>query len=188
MELLGEDGRLLYRDELTFGSGGDRRIVLDPLIDFEIPSVAETGRLTVAVEDPNGLVIALSSVEVILLSMGENDPYPSGDLLEPYFIQLPWSQQRITGGTLTAAGQIRPVSAQPVIFEISSPTGELLGSRQVQLQPGEVTQASGGYLPFDVEIPYSIEKSTWARLVVRQVGSRLPGDIAVSSVQVYLSP
>jgi len=188
MDLLGEDGRLLYRDELTFGSGGDRRVLLDPLIDFEIPSVAETARLMVSVEDPNGLVIALTSVEVILLSMGENDPNPPGDMLEPFFIQNPWSQQRISGGSLTAAGLFRPVSDQPVYFEIVAPTGEILGSRQIQLDPHDVEEAAGGYLPFEIDIPYTISKATWARLIVRQVGQRLPGNVAVNSLQVYLSP
>jgi len=173
---------------MTYGSSGDNRNVMTRSIDFEIPAVAETGRLTVAVEDPDGLVIALTSVDVILLSMGENDPNPSGDLLEPFFIQRPWSQQRINDGTLTTVGLIRPVSEQPVYFEIISSTGETLGARQMQPDPDLLEEAAGGYIPFEIDIPFTISKATWARLVIRQVGARLTGNIALNSIQVYLAP
>lgn len=184
VELLGEDGRLLLRNLVQYNNSQDYRLPLKLQMDYHIPGVAETARLQLVVENLRGEVVYISSVDVILLSMGEAERNPPGDNLEPFFLQRPWGQQLIQGGTMTISGYLRPLNDQPLIFELYTDEGELAGSKQIAAEP----VINGQHYPFELELPYTVSRATWARLTVRQADSRIPGDAALNSVQVWLKP
>jgi len=185
LELLGEDGRALVREVLRYSQMNvGMRFQINPSIDFEIPGVSEAARLQVSVADAKGRPIALTSVDLILLSIGEPELNPSGDLLTPFFIQQPRENQVIEGGTLSISGKIRPMNDQPVIFELITDQGQTAASKQVTIEQ----LPNGEYTLFQLEIPYTLANQTGARLIVRQPGGRIPGDAALASVAIYLKP
>ena len=48
--------------------------------------------------------------------------------------------------------------------------------------------ADGSYVPYAVEVPYTVEVATWVRLRISESSTRIPGMEHLTSVQVLLSP
>jgi hypothetical protein len=182
--LLGEDGRLLYRQVLRYGTLQGAVVPLDLDVPFEISAVAETGRLVVSIEDGYKRPIAITAVDVILQSLGSNDLTPSGDGLQAIAIQQPRNNQSFEGGTLLVKGMARPSSSQPMLVELVTADGAVIASRQSALQ----ARPDGTHAPFEIELPYSVTKITDARVIARQQGDRLDGMLALASAQVWLKP
>ncbi len=81
VELLGEDRRLLFREVKnvrTVPAGS--WVPLKMALDYEISAAAEAGRLQIYVADQNTDTTALSSIPLILLSIGQADIYPVSGL------------------------------------------------------------------------------------------------------------
>jgi hypothetical protein len=184
IELLGEDGRMLMRETWLYDTPADAYINSNFEIQFEIPGVAETGRIQISVEDQFGRIMKLSSVDLILLSLGKSDINPSGDLLENIIIQQPISNSLIQGGTIRVSGLARTRSSQPLTVDLLKTDGTSVGSRQVTVLPS----LNGGYSTFIVDVPYSISYPTRVRLVVWERGERIPGIAQLSSLEILLSP
>jgi hypothetical protein len=185
IELLGEDGRVLNRQILRYsGMNPGVRFQILPEIDFEIPTVSEAGRLVISISDKEDRTIVTTTVDLVLLSIGEAEINPQGDLLAPFYLQAPRENQLIQGGSLVVSGWARPMSDQPVIIELINDEGQAIISKQIEIDP----DPEGKHVPFEAEIPYTILKGTYARITVHQSGGRIPGDVALDSVKVYLSP
>ena len=184
LELLGEDGRLLLRKLLNYRTDLGR-LALSEKVDFEISAVAETGRLQISTYDQFGRMIAFSSVDLILLSLGEEDLNPPGSLLAPIVIQEPLPNKLIQGGKVFVSGLTRLSSDQPLLIELITADGSIVGYRQagVSLDP------AGGYMPFEVEVPYQVTEPTWVRLSVKEMSiGKIAGLIQLTSLEVLLSP
>jgi hypothetical protein len=83
-------------------------------------------------------------------------------------------------------GLIRPVNETPVIFELIDPTGSVIASSQMIIDPpsGDLS-----HTPFQIGIPYRVTASTSARLVLRQESDgRIPGTVALWSMLLTLEP
>jgi hypothetical protein len=183
VELVGEDGRLLVRKLLTYYPG--IRVRMNIELEFEIPAVAETGRVQILTEDRYGRTIALASVEVILLSMGVEDLNPAGDLLEAILIREPVTNSLIQGGQVRVSGLVRTQSENPLQVEMFSVDGKQIGpTRLVTALP----TTDGRHTPFEAELPYDVSTPTWVRLMVKEFGSRIPGPTQITSVEILLSP
>ncbi|HZU86737.1 MAG TPA: hypothetical protein VFF78_04610, partial [Anaerolineaceae bacterium] len=186
IELIGEDSRVINTLLLEYPRYVGREIIIDPQISFDIPGVAETARLLIFVTDSAQRTIALTSVDVILLSIGEKMIYPPKDLREAYLIREPHEGDIIQGGTLFVSGLIRPVNQNPVIIELIDEQGNILASNQLQIpEPtGDIS-----HNPFEVEMQYTVSTPTSARLTIRQESDgRIPGTVALGSVLVVLNP
>lgn len=186
IELIGEDSRLIASLLLEYPRYIGREITIDPQLIFEIPGVAEFARLAIYVNDSALRHISLTSVDVILLSIGEKMIYAPKDLREPFIIREPHENDIIQGGKLIVHGLIRPVNQNPVIFELIDEQGKILASNQLQIpEPtGDIS-----HNPFDLEMEYSVTAPTNARLTIRQESdSRIPGTVALGSVLVLLNP
>jgi len=184
VELLGEDGRLLVRKIFNYGEAQGYVYVADAL-EFEISAAAETARLVVSTYDTFGRLYALQSVEVILLSIGEDDLNPPGSDLEAVLVLEPLPNKLIQGGMLQVKGLARLSSEQPLLIELITAQGKVVGYRQgaVSVDP------EGVYMPFSVEVPYTVNTPTWVRVVIRQEnGGRIPGVVYATSLEVLLSP
>lgn len=184
LELLGEDGRLLMREVRTYDASPYAQVNAGFEVTFEIPGVAEAGRVQIAVEDKAGRIMALASTEVILLAIGETEINPPGDFLENIVIEQPLANALIQGGTVRVSGLARPRGAQPLMIELQLADGRVVGSRQVAV----TAQGGRGFESFSIEVPYTVTVPTYARLVIWERGERIPGIIHLSSVEVLLSP
>jgi len=183
LELLGEDGRLLVRKILLFGSVDQAYVSTN--MEFEIPGVAEAGRLVISTEDSYSRTIALASIDVLLMSMGDEDINPPGDLLEPIIIREPVKYTLIQGGKVIVVGLARLSGADPLIVEMITVEGTTIGSTRL-VNPAPSPDDSHSI--FTVEVPYNIVTPTWVLLVVYERGGRIPGITHLSSVLILLSP
>jgi hypothetical protein len=130
-------------------------------------------------------VFAINSVDILLLSFGEDDVNPPGKLSERILIEEPLPNKLIQGGMLIVAGMARPSSEQPLLVELTDSAGKVVGYRQAAVTPSE----DGSYVPFRVEVPYTVEEPTWVRLSVREDASdQIAGIIYLTSLEVLLSP
>ena len=184
LELLGEDGRLLVRKLINYRTDVGRA-GLSEEVDYEISAVAETGRLQVSTYDQFGRVEEFTSVDLILLSIGETDMNPPGPLTEPIIVQEPTPNQLIQGGKVFVSGLARVSSDLPLLIELIASNGSVAGYRQA----GVTVDTAGGYTPFMVEVPYQVSEPTWVRLTVKEISSgRIQGLVQLTSLEVLLSP
>ncbi len=184
VDLNGEDGRLLLRNVLQYSASPGRKVLLLTEIDFEIAAVAETGRLTISVDDAAGRTTDLASVDLILLSSGISDLNPPGDLLAPLVIEEPPAETRIEGGQLVVTGLARPASDQPLKVELIDGRNVIIGERLVAVAEGP----AGEHRPFATELTYRVEETTRALLVIRERGERIPGTTHLVSLEIILAP
>jgi hypothetical protein len=184
IELVGEDGRVISRQVID-GARPGRQLWLAPELPFEIEAAAETARLQVSVRDGAGRLETLSSVDLVLLSVGRNEINPQAVTQEPFLIRRPKDDAVANGGVLVLEALARPVNESPLIIELINEYGTVLYIKQliVPTPAGELS-----HTPFTLEIPYSVKTTTPVRLVIRQEGSRIPGPVALVSVPVVLEP
>jgi hypothetical protein len=183
VELFGEDGRLMARNVLrSYGDSGQFDKVLVEL-PFETNAAAEVGRLQVSTQDDFGMLQAVKSVHIMLLSVGDSIITNPEYLRESVALVEPPLLHYITGGGVSVQGTMQVFNDLPVIFELVDRQGQVLGSRMVSVAP-----ADGEYYPINLNLAYVVTQYTPARLVVRQSDSRIPGPYYLYSQQLFLSP
>lgn len=182
IELLGEDGRLLVRQLQSYGPLSRIQVVTE--LDFEISAAGELGRLRITTEDNSGRTVAVASVDLLLLSIGQSDITPSADSLDRIIIQDPAPKTLVQGGDLRVSGFIRPSSEGSIWVELITAENRVVGYRQFSIPEPQET----GHTPFSVDVPYTVSATTWVRLTVSQRDGRIPGIINLSSHEVLLSP
>lgn len=186
LELTGEDGRVIVQQRLNYSQYLFRSIAIAPQVEFSIPGVAETARLSLSINDRLGRRMALASMELVLLSIGSNDFLPASEQIAPYLLYQPYRDQIVTGGNLLVRGAARPLNTSPLLFDILDEENKAIstGSLRVAMPSGNAT-----HTPFEITLPYSVTKTLKARLVVRQESdNRIPGTVALWSVAVQLQP
>jgi hypothetical protein len=186
VELIGEDGRLITKENINYQNFLNRRIGIAPEISFELQRVAEYGRLSIYTKDRFSRMMALTSVDLLLIQLGSNKISPPKDLTEPYIIRQPAAEDTIQGGVIVVQGLARILSVSPIIIECIDPDGNIVGDARVEVEaPNQILS----HIPFEAYIPYSVEKSTNIRFTVRQESaSRLPGTLYLYSFEITLEP
>lgn len=182
VELVGEDGRELYRKVFRAYSNVGYFTRVDEKVTFELKGAAEMARLQISTYDPKGNMLAYNSVRLMLFSAGENQftpPYPAQDRVG---LRLK-REAEITGGTLSFEGEINPINDTPLIIELFDEQGRIVGSRLLQLAP-----ADGKFQIFTASIPYQVTERTPVRLVLRQSDDRISGLAYLYSLPVFVSP
>ena len=184
IELFGQEGQLLMREVRTYQSLEIPWLTLGSEISFGINSIAEPGRLQVSIEDENGRLKSVSSTDLVLQSIGNQYLNQPIDELEDIVLESPRANFLIQDGTMRVAGMARPRSTRPFRIEIITSDGKIVGTRQVSVNPPDGRQY--GY--FAIDVPYNITSTNRVRVQVWEPGSRIPGIINLSSVEVLLSP
>lgn len=190
IELLGEDGRLLLRKVYKY-LPDVKRTYLTEDFPFEIRQVGEAARLQITTFDTFDRILAFNSVDLVLLSFGENDINPASGLLERIQIVEPLPNKLIQGGMLVVTGQVHPVSSQPLLIELTTAKGQVVGYRLASIISNEEPEAAlrGDYLTFRAEVPYTVSTPTWVRLSIRQDSDGpISGLVYLTSQEILLSP
>ena len=186
LELIGEDGRIITQLSLDNRALINRSIWISPSVNFKISAVAETARLLIYVNDKYGRKIAISSTDLLLLSIGSEEINPPAIVDEPYLIRYPKPGQTIQGGTLVITGLVNPVNDSPVIIELIDQQNNVVGSVKIVIPPpsGDIS-----HTPFSVGVPYTVSGPTDVRLTMRQESTgRLPGTVELFSQDITLEP
>jgi hypothetical protein len=183
-ELLGVDGQLLMRDVRTFETLDPDWITMGSEISFGINSAAEPGRLLVSIEDEHGRLKSVTSIDLVLLTEGDQELSPPDDKMENIVIEAPQVNLLIQDGTMRVMGKARLRVSNPLRIQIVTSDGKIVGTRQVAVNPVEGSQ----YGTFAIDVPYSISSTNRVRVQVWEPGSHIPGIISLSSVEVLLSP
>ena len=181
--LLGEDGRLLMRDVRYYDVSPGQALNVGMKIQYEITAVAEAGRIQISTVDKQDRLLALDSVNVLLLSIGDSDINPPEDGSPSILIQEPDPGAFIQGGVVHVAGLARLGIIRPLMVDFKTADGRIIATRQVN-----VTHAAGGYGSFSIDVPYTVIDSTSTRLSVWAPGDRIPGTVYLYSLEVMLSP
>lgn len=184
IELLGEDGRLLYRIVERIGRDLGS-LFYSSEIPFEIRAAAETGLIQVSTKDQYGRMQALNSYPVVLLSSGANEITPAGNLIyERCVLFEPRARDaEVSGGVLTVSGHMWPYNKQYLVLDLVLPDGKIAGSRIVNMNGTDPQD-------FSTTIPYKVTSPLLARLTVRQLDfdfvANMP--IYVYSQEILLNP
>ena len=181
--LYGEDGRVLASEVLQLNTAYTWAYYYWTL-HFEIQAAGELARLTMSTQDQYGRLTAVNSVHLILLAEGFSVVNQPGDLRERCVIDLPAPGRRISGGILAVSGEMRPFNILPLVVELIDRDGNVLAVQLVATSP----VPDDSYVPFQVDLPYSISSGTWARLVVRQPDELINGTMYLYSREVFLNP
>ena len=184
VELLGEDGRLLVRQILNYGDQNGH-VYIDAELPFEIGAAAETARLVISTYDSFSRLNTLATIEVILLSLGEDDINPNGNDQEAVIVLEPLPNKLIQGGVIVVNGLARLADDHPLLIELVTAQGKVVGYRLA----GVTVDPLGQYTPFNAEVPYQVVGPTWVRLIIKQESSsRIPGLVYATSLEILLSP
>lgn len=186
VELIGEDGRTITKENINYQSYIGRRFGIAPSINFNLEKVSEYGRLIISAKDRYARTMALTSVDLLLLQLGSNKISEPKDLSEPFLIRQPVDESIIQGGVILVKGLARILSATPIIIECIDTEGNVITDAKIEMEaPNQILS----HIPFEAYLPYSVETSTNVRLVVRQESaSRLPGTIYLYSFEITLEP
>lgn len=184
IELLGEDGRTLVRVVKNYQPGPSSYANLSLDLEFGITAVAEAGRLVISVEDEQGRMKAINSVDLILLSLGEADINPVDESLERIIITEPRPKAMIQGGHVLMTGQVLPKGEGPLVAELVTEEGKVVGMRVANL--GSPTQ--DGYLSFSAEIPYTVDALTPVSMLLYEKGEPVSPLRYLTSLPVLLGP
>jgi hypothetical protein len=183
--LYGEDGRVLVQRIIRYDAPPETKVNIKLDLPFEIPGVAETGRLEITTRDEYGRLIALASTDVILLTKGDTDINPPTDLYEKIVVEEPLPNILIQGGRIIVKGYTRCVESDRLYVEIVNYRGDVVGSKFVGISKKELGL---GYRFYAGEVPYQVGTGTWVRVQISALDDDLSGITHTSSVRVLISP
>ena len=186
INLIGEDGKIITHLDQHLYTRLEQRFVLDIKINFTIPGPAEYARLEIMTRDKWGRSISISSVDLLLLSVGTDEINDPISVLEPYIIWYPRDNAILSGGSVLVKGLIRPVNHSPIIFELVDAGGKVIGSSKID---APVVAEGQTHAEFNAAVPYKIDAGADVRLIISQESvGRIPGTVALTSMHLILAP
>jgi len=186
LQLIGEDGRLMADQLIKLNIPDSGWVSFSTQVPFEINSAGESALLSLTTFDGYGRRIAVNSVPLLLLQVGDSEIEVPTFQNEPIVIHQPGANSVIQGGTLHIEGYVHPYSANPLIIELFKTNGAIVASKQVMhksLPDGQ------DYVSFSVDLPYSVKENTPVRLTIRQIMENAPFlDLTLTSEIITLQP
>ncbi|MCB2214041.1 hypothetical protein KQH50_01475 [bacterium] len=183
LALTDERNNTLSRQLLRVDSDLDTPIPFITALPFELPGPDMEALLTLSTQDIYHRPLALRSVLLTLTTSGEPQVAspPAG---EPWLeITFPEPLDILTGGQFTVQGAVTPVTDNPVIFELITDSGGVIGSAQLAVtEPGET-------VTFEQPLSYAyINKIRDVRLVIRQTMDGYGTNVVLDSLLLALLP
>jgi len=186
VELIDENSKTIQKEVFDYSSYTGRHFGISPEIDFTLDSVSESARLIITSYDRYERLMWLTSVDLVLLSIGKNQISAPNDFTEPYIIRLPKENDEIQGGMLEVNGLARILNTNPIILECVDSIGKIITSTQIELH---ASIEGMSHIPFSVLLPYQVTEPTNVRLTIRQESNnRIPGTISLFSYEITLLP
>jgi hypothetical protein len=179
----GGQPRMLYREVQRIISSPIDWLYLDQKIEFELDRVSEYGQLRISVLDSFGRATSINSVDLILLQLGSSDITPPMLKSDPLVIREPFPNKLIQGGVVTVTGLAMP-DQEYLHVQLVTVDGTVVGAKDQAISP----DPAGGYVPYTIDVPYSVVNPTWVRLQLSESNTRIAGIDHLSSVQILLGP
>lgn len=152
-------------------------------LPFEIPTDTTEALLTLSLLDSYHRPQALRSALLTLTPDG-NASLQGQAASEPWLtLTEPEPLATISGGQCRLQGIVIPQTGKPVIFELITDTGGVIGTAQLAVEtPGEPAD-------FDLTLYYDfITKARNVRLVVRQTADGYPTPVILDSLPLTVAP
>ena len=185
LQLWGEDASLMGEQLVRLGTE-TKWITFESKIPFEITSAGESAVLTLTTYDSNSRRIAVNSVPIILLQIGDAVIESNTFSKQAFVVTAPKSDNIVSGGTLHITGYAHPYSSAPLIVELIKANGAIVASKQVALKALKTDEM---YTAFSVDLPYSVSEKTPVRLTLVQGNDQAPRvDLALCSQLITLNP
>ncbi len=160
--LYAEDGSLLDDQLINIPNASSGEYVFTKFT-FEIRAAAEIGILQATTRDDTGVLMALHTVRVLLLSSGVSQINPPGNAIyERVALETPSPQATVSGGILAVKGVYSPFNLEPLILELVDVNGKSLNASRVLTVTDLDSQS------IDTTIPYKADSPTKAYLVIHQ--------------------
>ena len=185
VQLFGEDGRLMSDQLLQLTQVESGWVSLATEIKFESISAGESALLVLSTRDANGRRISQVGVPVLLLQLGKNELENAQFIKQPVVLKAPVAGGFARKGNLHIEGLVHLFNENPIIVELFTQTGGIVANKAV------FVNGSGGadFVPFTLELPYSVTRRTSVRLTIRQASENPSGaDIFLYSQLIFLDP
>jgi len=185
LELLGEDGRLMFSRVITLRESESGWVYFTEEIPFEITSAAESASLVLITYDEYGRRIALCNVPLILMQIGGSEIEIPGFAYLPFYLEKPENSSTVNGGKIHIDGYAHAFNQNPIIIELINENGVILSQQIIPIH--EV--AGANYTHFSGDVTYTVSQSTPVRLTIRQTMDHAPYlDLALASFTLTLRP
>lgn len=161
IDLLGEDGRMLYTDLMRVDHG-QPSTYRNFEVEFEIRAVSEKGYLRLSTKDLRGNLQALNTMPVLLYSIGNTQLNLPGNMVyERVRFKDLKNGSEIYAGELNLKGRYWPFNEQPVFLDLILLDGKVLTSRILDFKGIDPED-------FETSLPYKVTEPTIARLAIHQ--------------------
>jgi hypothetical protein len=185
LQLWGEDGRLMA-DQLIKLKATTSGVTFVSQIPFEITAGGESAVVTLTSFDSSGRRIAVNSVPLTLMQIGNSSIETGGFAKQPFVLTSPAANSTVSGGILHLTGYAHPFSQAPLIVELIKDNGSIVASKQIKIAAPDPGQ---NYAAFSFDLSYSVSEATSVRISLRQGADHAPLiDLALSSQLVTLQP
>lgn len=161
IELYGQDGILLVRKLFERQRLPASGLYADKL-EFESAASPRAAFLVVALDNPAGIPLAASAVDIDLLVAGNPRLRQAGSQAEAIVIQDPAPQAKVAGGLLSISGMTSLDPASPLKVQVIDPAGKVLGQRLAKIEQDQ----AGPFRPFAAQVPYQVDDETNAWVIV----------------------
>ncbi len=188
IDLLGEDGRVLYSDLIRVAHkyGGNYR---NFDVVFETRAVSEKGYLRLSTRDENKNLQTLNTMPVLLYSIGSSQLNLPGNLIyERVSFEGLKNETQVYNGEVKIKGRYWPFNEQTTFLDLIDSSGKSLGSRILNFKGIEPEN-------FETSLPYKVTEPTLARLAIHQENPALVVEdkdlkkyIYYYSIQLWLNP
>lgn len=180
--LIDQQNNLIARKLLRVG---DQQAPLHFTTDllFEIPKESTPALLTIAIQDEHHRLQSLRSVPLMLQSTGRASIESPTNTAAWLTIEAPLPGETLSGGGFTVSGRITPPNDHPVMFDLVTESGSIVGTSQLSVPtPGETFE-------FQITLSYDfITSERDVRLIIRQRSDEFATDAILDSLPIILAP
>lgn len=183
VSLIDRQNKVLSRQLIQTDKNNPSPFEFSTHLAFEITTESSPALLTLALQDEYHRPLALRSVLLTLQSDGTatiTSPNRHTSWLE---IDQPLAHESLSGGNFRVEGRVTPLTQKPVIFELITDTGGVIGSSQLAVEEPDTP------IDFSIQLSYAFITSTRnVRIVVRQTADPFGADVILDSLPITLSP
>jgi hypothetical protein len=185
IRLLDERGEPVVDRDARLRPIGDQPYFFIVDLEFEIPQVAEAARLEVSTADPaGGQIDHLTSVRLILLSIGPGEIHPVIEGPERLTILEPLPGSHLTSSTFSVRGTAWTDSWTPLSIRLFAANGELIREGNAELRAPGLGQLG----LYETQLTLRLTAPTDAHLLVCEMTPVLLLPVHCASAPLFLAP